>query len=349
MNNWRDNLVGRWLVSMGLVAGACLAAGAAWGADDLREELKKVPCQIVYESYRDNNWELCQINADGSQPVNLTKTPDIHECFPQVSPDGSKIAFIVDEGEGDGKVRSVWLMNRDGTSRKPVARHARWPFWNRKGTGLCFIPDEKEQFNIRDSAGKGLCVYDPATGRITPHPNPELDHLYNLCFTPDEKWILATVSGAMGHNHAILALAAQGKDVFRVNYADGNRIGGCRPDISPDGRRMAWNSSDFTISVADLEISGTEAKALHPRVVVSSQDPVQVYQADWSPDGRYIAFTSGPKSEKKLDMARAIIGVKAPGWNICVADANGSNRFVQITTDGNSNKEPDWALPSSRR
>jgi Tol biopolymer transport system component len=321
---------------------------SAWAADDLREELKKVPYQIVFETYRGDNWELYQINADGSQPVNLTQTPKVHEMFPQVSPDGRKIAFIVDEEESDGKVRSVWFMNRDGTDRKLVAKHARWPFWNRTGTALCFIPDEKEQFNIRDPAGKGLCVYDLATGRVTPHPNPGLEHLYNLCFTRNEQWILGTVSGAMGYNHAILALAAQGTNVFRVNYDNGNRIGGCRPDISPDGKRVAWNSSDYTISVADLEITGSEAKVTNARFVVSSADPVEVYQADWSPDGRYLAFTRGPKSEKKLDIARAIISVKAPGWNICVADANGTNRFVEVTTDGNSNKEPDWALPARK-
>ena len=40
------------------------------------------------------------INADGSEPVNLTNTPKEHEHYPQVSPDGTKICFSVDEGEG---------------------------------------------------------------------------------------------------------------------------------------------------------------------------------------------------------------------------------------------------------
>ena len=36
-------------------------------------------------------------------------------------------------------------------------------------------------------------------------------------------------------------------------------------------------------------------------------------------------------------------GVTAPGWNICVADAAGKNRWVALTADGKSCKEPDWA------
>lgn len=347
----RSRKIGELGLAMGVFAtcAACLGADPTGDDDGLREELKKLPYKIVHETYRDGNWELHQVNADGSERANLTKTPKVHEMFPQVSPDGSKVAFIVDEETGDGKVRSVWWMNRDGSGRTLVARHARWPFWNRTGTALCYTPDEREQFNVRDPAGKGLCIHDLASRRTTTHPNPEILHLYNLCWTRDERWMLATVSGGMGHNHAILAVAARGNEVRRVDYADGSRIGGCRPDISPDGKRVVWNSSDLTISVADLEIRGTEAKALNPRILVKSQDPVFVYQADWSPDGRYVAFTRGPKAEKKLALSPAIISVEARGWDICVADATGSNRFVQVTPDGHSNKEPDWVpLPSQR-
>ena len=31
---------------------------------------------------------------------------------------------------------------------------------------------------------------------------------------------------------------------------------------------------------------------------------------------------------------------EAPGWNICIGDLTG--KWVQVTTDGNHNKEPDW-------
>ena len=37
-----------------------------------------------------------------------------------------------------------------------------------------------------------------------------------------------------------------------------------------------------------------------------------------------------------------MVGAKAKGWDIGVADANQTNRWMPITTDGNCNKEPDW-------
>ncbi|MCX6909029.1 MAG: hypothetical protein NTY01_13445 [Verrucomicrobia bacterium] len=322
---------------------AVFATVSTRAADDLRAELGKLPFKIVFETYRDGNWEIFQINADGSRPVNLTKTPKINECYPQVSPDGSKIAFTVDEGEGEAKARNVYMMNADGTGRALVAKYARYPFWNPKGTALCYLPDEQQQFSIRDYASKGVCAFDLATRRVTPHPNTDLHHLYNAGCTADDKWILSTVHAGMNFKHAILAVAAHGKEVFNLN------IPGCRPHVSPDGKHVSWNASDFTIRVGDLDFSGPEPKVINQRNVVASAKPVEVYQAAWSPDGHYLAYTSGTKTEKKLGLAPELIGVEAPGWNIFVADTNSSNRFVQLTTDGCSNKEPDWAPVSKRK
>src|SRR5262249_53220789 len=70
------------------------------GSRDLLAELKTYRHKIVYESNRDGNWELYLCNADGSDPVNLTRTTDVDELFPRPSPDGSKICFVADEGKG---------------------------------------------------------------------------------------------------------------------------------------------------------------------------------------------------------------------------------------------------------
>jgi hypothetical protein len=66
--------------------------------------LEAIPFKIVHETYREtdgvDNWELQMINADGSNPVNLTRTPGIDELYPHASPDGTKICFVAEEKRG---------------------------------------------------------------------------------------------------------------------------------------------------------------------------------------------------------------------------------------------------------
>src|SRR5262245_60330190 len=115
---------------------------------DLLVELKNYPHKIVYESNRDGNWELYLCNADGSNPVNLTHTPDVEELFPKPSPDGSKICFVADEGKGDAKVRNLYHMNSDGSGRTKIAENAREPCWSPDGTRIAYLGGE---FNFVNS------------------------------------------------------------------------------------------------------------------------------------------------------------------------------------------------------
>ena len=57
----------------------------------------------------------------------------------------------------------------------------------------------------------------------------------------------------------------------------------------------------------------------------------EIYHTDWSPDGKYVAFSYGPEADE-------MGGGLAPGWNICISDLSG--KWVQITTDGNTTKSP---------
>jgi Tol biopolymer transport system component len=325
---------------LSIIASLTLLAPGPVAAADLAEELHVVPYQIVYETWQNGNWELFRVQADGSQPTNLTKTPQINELYPHVCPDGTKVLFSVDEGEGEATVRSVWYMNLDGSERTLVAHHARDACWKGDGTAIAYLPDEFEKFHVIDYATKGLMIYDVQTRQHRPHPNSDLHHLYNICWSPDGRWFVATVHAGMGHGHAILAFPADGTRVYNLN------IPGCRPDLSPDGKKICWGASDFELYVADLDLTGDEPKLTQRRVVAKSLKPTKIYHADWSPDGKYITFSSGP-AVKRLGVVCEIVGVPAPGWNIGVADANGDCRQVLITKDGASNKEPDWApLPA---
>ena len=59
-----------------MAVGVCGAAGASpKGKSSLHRSLKGLPVKIAWECYVNGNWEIFVMNADGSRPVNLTKTP----------------------------------------------------------------------------------------------------------------------------------------------------------------------------------------------------------------------------------------------------------------------------------
>jgi Tol biopolymer transport system component len=312
------------------------AIGGRSMAAELTGELKEVRGQIVYESHREGNWDLFVCNADGSNSRNLTQTPAVDEMYPKVSPDGTRICFLADEGTGKDKVRNVYYMLRDGTQRQLVAKNGRDPCWSPDGTRIAYLPGEFEQYTLKDFASRGLSIFDLAAGKSSPHPNLDLHHLYNLCWSADGNWFVATVHGGMGFQHAIIAFEANGKRVVNLN------IPGCRPDLSSDGKHIAWGASDFALRVAEIDWSGPRVVGAHD--LITSDKPIEVYHIDWSDDGRHIVFSRGP-SHKSLGAPPEMIGAMAEGWDICVAATDAPNRMLQITHDGKGNKEPDW-LPA---
>ena len=330
-----------------------LAAATAFGAPTpLRDQLRSTPFQIAYETYVNDNWEIFVMNADGSNPVNLTQTPKEHEHYPQVSGDGTQILFSVDEGEGREAVRSLCVMDIDGKNRRKLTDHAREPFWTPEGKSLGFLPQEYPKFNVIDYYTKGMSFYDLATGRIDPHPNTtNLHHLYNPGCSVNGKWIVSTVHAGMGVDHAILLLEAHGDQVINLN------IPGCRPCLSPDGKQIAWGAGDHEIAVAPINLD-TDSPSVGPWRIVLKDETNEIYHVDWSPDSRFLSFSRGlaskgdPTKPGTFMSACEVVGVYAANWDICAVSAERDGpldlnhatdaEFVMLTTNGLSNKEPAW-------
>jgi Tol biopolymer transport system component len=297
--------------------------------------LKQIPYKIIYETYRETqnrkNWELFMIDADGSNPINLTNTPEVDEMYPHVSPDGTKICFVVDEGLGRNKIRCVYYMNIDGTQRVKVARNARQPCWSFDSQSIAYLKGEYDRYTTREYATGRLMIYDIQTALHRQHPNRTLQHIYAICWSPRGKWFLAAIHGGMGFSDTILAFEGDGTRVFDLGI-DGVR--GCRPDLSRDGKIIVWGETDWNLCVADIDLESNGPDVNDIREIVRCKEHHKVYHVDISPDGHYIAFSYGPYKGGQQ------VGGKAKGWNICVGDLHGN--WVQITTDGNHNKEPDW-------
>ena len=342
---WGAHLAAAMMIASGPLAAPSRGAEPSWPratADaaslsaeqaKLVAQLKRTTARVLFETYRDKNWELFVVNADGSNPVNLTKTPDVDELYPHGSPDGARICFVADEGTGKARSRNVYYMNADGTGRTLVATNAREPCWSPDGRAIAYLNGEYDRYTIKDYATKGLVIYDLKTGKHRPHPNKKLHHLYNICWSPCGKWFISTVHGGMGYKHAILAIEADGTKVFNLKP-----INGCRPDFSPDGKRVAWNPNDHALGMAEVDLTSSAPKVTNVRYPVTCDKTHEVYHVDWSPSGKYLAFSYGPKGGEQM-------GQVAKGWQIGVVDAEQKNLCVILTTGGLSNKEADW-LPA---
>ena len=75
------------------------------------------------------------MNADGSEPLNLTPDPGA-DSDPVWSPDGRRIAFV--RGQ-----REIYVMNADGSGQRRLARHATTscsaPAWSPDGRKIAFV------------------------------------------------------------------------------------------------------------------------------------------------------------------------------------------------------------------
>lgn len=318
----------------------------------LREKLKALPFKIAYECYVNDNSDLFVMNADGSDPVNLTQTPKEQEHYPQVSPDGTKMCFVSDVGEGRDTVRSVYVMDIDGRNRKKVADHAREPFWGPDGKMIGFLPQEFPKFNIIDYSTKGMSFYALASGKIEPHVNStNLHHLYNPSWGANSKWIVSTVHAGMGYDHAILLIEAHGNKIINL------KIPGCRPCFSPDGKQVAWGAGDHELVAAPIDLEANQP-AVGKLTVRIKDEKNKIYHVDWSPDSECLVFSRGPEGEGDpnkpgtFQAAAEIHGVYAPGWNIGVVKTERAAElhlekatdtdFCMLTTNGLGNKEPAW-------
>ncbi|MBI1927230.1 sigma-70 family RNA polymerase sigma factor [Candidatus Poribacteria bacterium] len=111
----RDLLPVKILPMIG-IAMLIIAAGIGFVFSPLKNLLPGAQAQlaeakIAFTSNRDGNWEVYVMDADGKNPINLTKHPaqDTNHSW---SPDGQKIAFA---SERDGNFE-IYVMNADGSN-----------------------------------------------------------------------------------------------------------------------------------------------------------------------------------------------------------------------------------------
>jgi len=91
---------------------------------------------VAFVSYRDGNYEIYSMNADGSNQTRLTNNT-AGDTSPSWSPDGSRIAF---QSIRDGNYE-IYAMNADGYQQTRLTNNAAleaFPSWSPDGTKITF-------------------------------------------------------------------------------------------------------------------------------------------------------------------------------------------------------------------
>ena len=213
---------------------------------------------------------------------------------PSWRPDGSQLAFICWDGQGD----EICVINADGSDRRqvthieplrrsttsgatagPAGSNVGPPVWSPDGASLA-VPAYAE---IRGTAsGIIIVLLEQGIARRVTSLQPTSDVLW----TSD--------GGAL-----LFAASVEGRtDVYRVSASGGlarnltrSLPDGARdPALSPDGRELAVASGRH------IQILGQRA-----RKIGSGDESMRDRHPAWSPDGEELAFSSSPALVTKYD------------------------------------------------
>lgn len=181
------------------------------------------------------------------------------EVQPRFSPDGKKISFTSDAGGGD----NIWIMNADGSNAKQVTKEnfrlLNNAVWTPDGQYLV----ARKHFTSTRSLGAGEMWLFHLTGgegiQLTAKKNAQQD-AGEPCVSPDGRYVYFSEDMYPGGmflynkdpNNQIYVIKRLDRSNGEIETVTGGPGGACRPQISRDGKTLAFVKRVRTESVLYL-------------------------------------------------------------------------------------------------
>jgi Tol biopolymer transport system component len=330
------------LLAAVLATGTAPAAGAEAAPDGT----------LVFTSYGvpelnpAGDYDIFTMNADGSNLVNLTETPEDtsdgpQDTSPKWSPDGSRILFLSTAIEEDAE---LWVMDRDGANRQQLTDNASPDFggtWSPDGARVAWSVDDQEHFDfdiwVMDADGSNQA---PVTAEA---PEELQFNEWQPDWAPNGRIVYSATTlvpflDDEGAFYKIFSMEPDGSD--RVMLSEGPDPSDDvpnhdeQPAVSPDGAWIAFGSNKQPEQDWDVVVIRTSDGA---QFNLTNTYPESELFPMWSPDGTKLLFVSSVSEDLySIDVADFPTGPAPAG-----TEAAGGLPYERFTSVGGI-ESADW-------
>lgn len=306
--------------------------------------------------------------SGAEQALTLPPTQD-EDCYPRVSPDGKKIAFVRYISHG---VSEIFTIRRDGSELKQLTQvHTtiRGLDWTADGDRLIYASQHRGSYELREVSSRGGEPHPiPADTNSASDPAVARDGHWMVFVDSTENWNIWRVPireghlgkpdrllASAGHNHSPSVSAdgkligfvsdrsgtpeiwfanVDGSNLRQMTHFGGPWLGTIR--WSPDSKMIVFDARPKGHSgIFTLPASGGKPTALE-------QDAFEVRRPFWSRDGKFIYFDTTRAGQPQIWKRNLQTGeehvVEARGFIAPQETVDGKAVFFSSDT----NDEPLW-------
>jgi Tol biopolymer transport system component len=263
----------------------------------------------VFQSDREGPTRLFVIDVATRSVRRLGNPGSWNDEDPQWSPDGTRVAFASTRGEA--RNYDIYVMQADGQAVTRLTDHPapdQDPAWAADGKSLFFTSE-------RNGRGEIFRVW--ADSRKVDRVTSGLSRAIMPATSRDGRYLSYAAQLIMGFRIQLIDLRTGEERTV------GTSGGACRPAFSPQTQELAFVH-------LDTEPSRLEAVTETSRRTLIADRRLWSYYPDYSPDGRYIAFSVSPAHHAGED------------WDLAVTDARQPGAITSLTSGRGNDRVPHW-------